>query len=116
MAGSRPSPTLPAKADWSSKWCKRLKPLKSFRKPRRQRLRPSSRSSRRGVAPALVDTPLVERMLSTPEKRAAMDARYPLKRVGTPSDAAAVARFLLSEESSWITGQVISISGGFSMV
>ena len=35
------------------------------------------------VAPALVDTPLVERMLSSPEKREAMAARYPLKRVGT---------------------------------
>lgn len=68
------------------------------------------------VAPALVDTPLVERMLSTPEKRAAMDARYPLKRVGTPSDAAAAARFLLSGESGWITGQVIGLDGGLSTV
>jgi len=68
------------------------------------------------VAPALVDTPLVERMLSTPEKRAAMDARYPLKRVGTPSDAAAAARFLLSAESGWITGQVIGLDGGLSTV
>ena len=68
------------------------------------------------VAPALVDTPLVERMLSTPEKRAAMDARYPLKRVGTPSDAAAAARFLLSADSGWITGQVIGLDGGLSTV
>ena len=49
-------------------------------------------------------------------KRAAMDARYPLKRVGTPSDAAAAARFLLSAESGWITGQVIGLDGGLSTV
>lgn len=66
------------------------------------------------IAPALVDTPLVERMLGTPEKRDAMAARYPLKRVGTPGDAAALARFLLSPESSWITGQVLGLDGGMS--
>lgn len=38
------------------------------------------------IAPALVDTPLVERMLSSLEKREAMGARYPLKRVGTPHE------------------------------
>lgn len=66
------------------------------------------------IAPALVDTPLVERMLGTPEKREAMAARYPLKRVGTAADAAALARFLLSPESSWITGQVVGLDGGMS--
>ena len=66
------------------------------------------------IAPALVDTPLVERMLNAPEKREAMDARYPLKRVGTAGDAAALARFLLSDESSWITGQVLGLDGGMS--
>jgi len=66
------------------------------------------------IAPALVDTPLVERMLGTPEKREAMSARYPLKRVGTPSDAAALAQFLLSPDSGWITGQVLGLDGGMS--
>ncbi|WP_313676164.1 SDR family oxidoreductase [Mycolicibacterium sp.] len=66
------------------------------------------------IAPALVDTPLVDRMLSTPEKREAMAARYPLKRVGTAADAAALARFLLSPESGWITGQVLGLDGGMS--
>lgn len=68
------------------------------------------------VAPALVDTPLVERMLSTPEKREAMSARYPMKRVGTAADAAALARFLLSDESGWMTGQVLGLDGGMSTV
>lgn len=66
------------------------------------------------IAPALVDTPLVERMLGTPEKRDAMAARYPLKRVGTVSDAAALAKFLLSPDSGWITGQVLGLDGGMS--
>ena len=66
------------------------------------------------IAPALVDTPLVDRMLGTPEKRDAMAARYPLKRVGTAADAAALARFLLSPEAGWITGQVVGLDGGMS--
>ena len=68
------------------------------------------------IAPALVDTPLVERMLGTPEKREAMAARYPLKRIGTPTDAATLARFLLSPDSGWITGQVLGLDGGMSSV
>lgn len=66
------------------------------------------------VAPALVDTPLVERMLGTPEKREAMAARYPLKRVGTAADAATLVQFLLSPASGWITGQVLGLDGGMS--
>jgi len=66
------------------------------------------------IAPALVDTPLVDRMLSTPEKRAAMAARYPLKRIGTATEAAALASFLLSADSGWITGQVLGLDGGMS--
>lgn len=66
------------------------------------------------IAPALVDTPLAARLLSSPEKREALAARYPLKRVGAPADVAAVARFLLSAESGWVTGQVFGVDGGMS--
>ncbi|MFM7205656.1 MAG: SDR family NAD(P)-dependent oxidoreductase [Planctomycetaceae bacterium] len=66
------------------------------------------------IAPALTDTPLAARLLSSPEKRDAMAARYPLKRIGTPADAAALARFLLSDDSSWMTGQVLGLDGGLS--
>lgn len=66
------------------------------------------------IAPALTDTPLASRLLSSPEKREAMAARYPLKRVGAAGDAAAMARFLLSPESGWITGQVVGVDGGMS--
>ena len=66
------------------------------------------------IAPALTDTALAARLLATPEKRSALAARYPLERLGAPADAAALARFLLSEESGWITGQVIGVDGGLS--
>jgi NAD(P)-dependent dehydrogenase (short-subunit alcohol dehydrogenase family) len=41
---------------------------------------------------------------------------YPLRRLGQPGDVAPMAVLLASDKGSWITGQVISISGGFSMV
>ncbi|WP_424830224.1 SDR family NAD(P)-dependent oxidoreductase [Ruegeria sp.] len=41
---------------------------------------------------------------------------YPVRRIGTPDDIAPMVAFLSSDEASWITGQVISVNGGFSMV
>lgn len=41
---------------------------------------------------------------------------YPLKRIGAPEDIAPMVTFLCSERASWITGQVISVNGGFCMV
>ena len=37
---------------------------------------------------------------------------YPLKRLGTPEDTAKLAAFLLSDDSSWITGVTVTIDGG----
>lgn len=66
------------------------------------------------IAPSLVDTPLASRLLNNDKKREAMDERHPLKRVGTPEDIANSAVFLLSDKSTWITGQVIGVDGGLS--
>ena len=63
---------------------------------------------------ALIDTPLAAKLLSSPDNREAFGARYPLKRIGEPADVAALARFLLSAESGWITGQVFGVDGGMS--
>ncbi|WP_420587462.1 SDR family NAD(P)-dependent oxidoreductase [Ruegeria sp.] len=41
---------------------------------------------------------------------------YPVRRIGNPNDIAPMVAFLSSDEASWITGQVISVNGGFSMV
>ncbi|NDC63179.1 MAG: SDR family oxidoreductase [Planctomycetia bacterium] len=66
------------------------------------------------IAPGLVDTPLAARLLSSPEKRDALAARHPLRRIGRADDVAALARFLLSAESDWLTGQVLAVDGGMS--
>jgi NAD(P)-dependent dehydrogenase (short-subunit alcohol dehydrogenase family) len=68
------------------------------------------------VAPSLTDTPLATALLSTPDKRSKAEGRHPLGRVGTPSDLAGAAEFLLSADSSWMTGQVLSVDGGYSSV
>lgn len=66
------------------------------------------------IAPSLVDTPLAGRLLNNDKKREAMGERHPLKRVGSPEDIAEIATFLLSNKSSWITGQIIGVDGGLS--
>ncbi len=45
-----------------------------------------------------------------------MVKNYPLKRIGQPADVAPIIAFLASEGASWITGQTISVNGGFAMV
>lgn len=64
------------------------------------------------IAPSLTDTPLAAALLSSDEKREASNKRHPIGRVGTPQDLAAVAKLLLSDEGSWITGQVLNVDGG----
>ena len=64
------------------------------------------------IAPSLTDTPLAASLLSSDEKREASNKRHPIGRVGTPQDLAAVAKLLLSDEGSWITGQVLNVDGG----
>ncbi len=66
------------------------------------------------IAPSLTDTPLAEKLLGNDKKREKMDERHPLKRVGTAQDIAKIAGFLLSDESSWVTGQIIGVDGGMS--
>lgn len=66
------------------------------------------------IAPSLVDTPLAGRLLNNDKKREAMGDRHPLKRVGNPEDIANIAVFLLSDKSSWMTGQIIGVDGGLS--
>lgn len=50
------------------------------------------------------------------EKRQAMIKHYPLRRPGTPEDLAGAVVFLASDAASFITGQVLSVSGGITMV
>jgi NAD(P)-dependent dehydrogenase (short-subunit alcohol dehydrogenase family) len=66
------------------------------------------------VAPSLVDTPLAGRLLNNDKKVEMMSQRHPLKRVGKAEDIANIASFLLSDNSTWMTGQIVGVDGGMS--
>ena len=66
-----------------------------------------------GVAPGLVLTGPA-RAAFTPEELEKNLEHLPLPRHGEPADLAAAVTFLLSEDSAWITGQVVSVNGGFA--
>jgi NAD(P)-dependent dehydrogenase (short-subunit alcohol dehydrogenase family) len=66
------------------------------------------------VAPGLVETPLTEPIVSREKAREASLALHPLGRLGTASEVARTIAWLLSEEASWVTGQVLHVDGGLS--
>ena len=66
------------------------------------------------IAPSLTETPLAGRLINTPEKIEQSGKRHPLQRIGNTNDIASIAAFLLSDDSSWMTGQVLKIDGGMS--
>lgn len=72
------------------------------------------------ICPGPTPTPLVEEMMEEGEfaKKilSSIDKIVPLKRMGTPEDIANAVVFLASDEANFITGQVLSVSGGLSMV
>ncbi|NBR83602.1 MAG: SDR family oxidoreductase, partial [Flavobacteriia bacterium] len=66
------------------------------------------------IAPSLVDTPLAEGLLNNEKKRENSALRHPLKRIGSAAELAEAAAYLMSDRSSWITGQIICVDGGMS--
>lgn len=66
------------------------------------------------IAPSITDTPLASKILSNDEKKQASAQRHPLQAVGEAADIAAMAHFLASSKSKWITGQVMHVDGGMS--
>ena len=68
------------------------------------------------IAPGLVETPMTARMVSSEAARKGVAAQYPLGRFGTLDDAVAAAAWLLSDDSGWVTGQVLHLDGGFAAV
>jgi 2-hydroxycyclohexanecarboxyl-CoA dehydrogenase len=64
------------------------------------------------IAPGLIDTPMITASLVTAELRATATAGAPVRRIGSPEDIAAACAFLVSDESSFFTGQVMSPNGG----
>jgi 2-hydroxycyclohexanecarboxyl-CoA dehydrogenase len=71
------------------------------------------------VCPGPTDTPLLASFAGPGEQgqklRAALERAIPFKRLGQPEDMAGIVAFLASDEASYITGQVISVSGGLTM-
>jgi NAD(P)-dependent dehydrogenase (short-subunit alcohol dehydrogenase family) len=68
------------------------------------------------VAPGLVDTPLSAKITGNPLMLKASEAMHPLGRIGRPEEVASVITWLLSDDSSWVTGQVFGLDGGMSTV
>jgi NAD(P)-dependent dehydrogenase (short-subunit alcohol dehydrogenase family) len=66
-----------------------------------------------GVAPAVVKTRFATALYEGREDEVA--SVYPLKRLGVPADVAGAVAFLLSDEASWITGQLVVLDGGLTL-
>jgi len=67
------------------------------------------------VCPGPTDTPLFASFDSTGKLAAALERSIPMGRLGRPEDHPGIVAFLLSDEAAFITGQVISVSGGLTM-
>ena len=67
-----------------------------------------------GIAPGFVPTEVMMTALDmdVPALEKMAEARIPLKRLGTPDDMAAAAIYLASDAGSWVTGQILTVSGG----
>ncbi len=65
------------------------------------------------IAPGFITTDMTDRL--NEKQKEAMLSLIPMKRIGLPSEVAKVVTFLASEDSSYITGEVISVNGGMYM-
>jgi 3-oxoacyl-[acyl-carrier protein] reductase len=68
------------------------------------------------IAPSLTNTPLAEKFLNSESKLQSSIDRHPLKRIGNSTEIAELVYFLLSDSSSFITGQIIKVDGGISSI
>ena len=66
------------------------------------------------IAPSLTNSKIAQPMLKNSAIADGIAKAHPLKRIGEGQDSASLAKFLICEDSSWITGQVIAVDGGRS--
>lgn len=67
------------------------------------------------IAPGLIETDFARALLDDRTFRESYVARTPLGRVGTPSDTVAAALYLAGEQSSYVTGSVLTVDGGYTV-
>ena len=68
------------------------------------------------IAPSILNTPLAEKFLNSETKLENSRNRHPMKEIGSPKDISEVVKFLLEDNSNWMTGQIIPFDGGMSSV
>ena len=68
------------------------------------------------IAPSILDTPLAEKFLNSETKLENTRNRHPMKEIGSPKDISEIVKFLLEDNSKWMTGQIIPFDGGMSSV
>ncbi len=66
------------------------------------------------IAPGAIETPINKKLLNDPVKLKSLLENIPLRRLGKPADVAAVASFLASDESSYVTGTTFVVDGGLT--
>lgn len=66
------------------------------------------------IAPSLTQTPLAKGLLQSDTMAQSIAALHPIPRLGVAEEMAELTAFLLSTQSSWITGQIIAVDGGRS--
>ena len=68
------------------------------------------------IAPSLTNSKISNFLLKNEKMAESIAKMHPMKRIGQGNDSASVAKFLLSNESSWVTGQIFGVDGGRSSV
>jgi len=66
------------------------------------------------ISPSLFESKMASKFFSSQKSVERISNNHPLKRTGKPEDITSMINFLISDESSWITGQNLSVDGGIS--